>query len=577
MTRETKTKPKPKAKKAAAAPKPTVAGAIKSLADLMKASEIPRPLQYAPELAWIFALRFLDECETREATEAEAQGMPFTPTLAAPFRWQDWAAPDAPTRSGKKSRVAKFVQQSLLPVLKALKNKPNATPRQRVVSEIVSGVEHSRIEPEANLLEVLDTVHELGRETVDESQLFSAATAESPLAQVFDGLLLKMGGKLQDGAQFFTPPAVVHTMVRMLALKAGNAVYDPACGTGGFLVAAAAAMPGGHSAARPAHVLRGRENDAAMYSVALANLLIHGITEPRLLRGGIPSTAAPEPGAHAPDTFDGVLANLSHAAPDEKDALVPDDSRAGVEQMLRHVLQSLHAGSRCALILDDLVLRDTQALVPVKHQLLEECDVHCIVTLPAGMLPSADPTVRTNLVFLEKGRPTERTWYYALPEPAAGKKIALAASHFEEFFRLLPERPEGERSWTSDLTARCQAAFAQARPDRETANAANARAAALENAMATARETDDTPPDEIHPLEEPRKAALHEAREAEARAVAIENTVYDLRAVNPHRYAADSPGQVDNARVAQLLVTLEDQGREVDGALARLRALLGKE
>jgi len=219
MTRETKNKPKPKAKKAAAAPKLTVAGATRSLADLMKASEIPRPPQYAPELAWIFALRFLDECETREAAEAEAQGVPFTPTLAAPFRWQDWAAPDAPTRSGKKSRVAKFVQQSLLPVLKALKNKPNATPRQKLVSEIVSGVEHSRIEPEANLLEVLDTVHELGRVTVDESQLFSAATAESPLAQVFDGLLLKMGGKVQDGAPFFTPPAVVHAMVRVLAPK----------------------------------------------------------------------------------------------------------------------------------------------------------------------------------------------------------------------------------------------------------------------------------------------------------------------------------------------------------------------
>jgi len=171
---------------------------VKSICDIMRRSNCAGALQYVPELTWILFLRILDEHETRETDEAAALGVPFTPTLVAPFRWRDWAAPKSAMREDKNANVWKFVHEQLLPDLKALKDKPGATSRQKVVSEIMSGVDRSRIESEKNFLDVLDKVHEINSENVDQTHVFT-------LSQVYEGLLLKMGERGNDGGQFFTP------------------------------------------------------------------------------------------------------------------------------------------------------------------------------------------------------------------------------------------------------------------------------------------------------------------------------------------------------------------------------------
>jgi type I restriction enzyme M protein len=56
--------------------------------------------------------------------------------------------------------------------------------------------------------------------------------------------------------------------------------------------------------------------------------------------------------------------------------------------------------------------------------------------------------VKTNLLFFTRGRPTERVWYYDISDIKVGKKTPLTLDRFEEFFRLLPERGEGDRSWS---------------------------------------------------------------------------------------------------------------------------------
>ncbi|MEM4217848.1 MAG: N-6 DNA methylase [Candidatus Methanomethylicaceae archaeon] len=70
------------------------------------------------------------------------------------------------------------------------------------------------------------------------------------------------------------------------------------------------------------------------------------------------------------------------------------------------------------------------------------------MSLPPGAFVNAGAGVKTNLLFFTKGRPTERIWYYDLSDIKVGKKTPLTLAHFEEFFRLLPDRAEGEHSWT---------------------------------------------------------------------------------------------------------------------------------
>src|SRR5512142_109306 len=71
---------------------------IWDVCNILRRSNCASALQYIPELTWILFLRILDEQEAGEAAEAEAVGAPYTPSLQAPYRWQDWAAPDGAKR-----------------------------------------------------------------------------------------------------------------------------------------------------------------------------------------------------------------------------------------------------------------------------------------------------------------------------------------------------------------------------------------------------------------------------------------------------------------------------------------------
>jgi len=171
--------------------------AVKSICDIMRRGNCAGAMQYVPELTWVLFLRILDEKEEREAQEAEVLGISFRPSLEAPFRWRDWAAPpeflpDDETnkrvelQNAPQNAFFNFVNMELLPHLKGLKNRSDASPRQKVISEIMTGVERVRIDTERNFLDVLDKVHELTTEAVDDTHVFT-------LSQVYEGLLLKMG------------------------------------------------------------------------------------------------------------------------------------------------------------------------------------------------------------------------------------------------------------------------------------------------------------------------------------------------------------------------------------------------
>ncbi len=219
--------------------------AIKSICDIMRRSNCAGAMQYVPELTWILFLRILDETEVREADEHEALGIEFKPSLSSPYRWQDWAAPfnekinvsqnghklgwkRKELTDGPMGDYFTFVNQELIPHLRGLESMPNAAPRQKVISEIMSGIERVRIDTERNLLDVLDKVHEISVHTIDPTHIFS-------LSQVYEGLLLKMGEKNNDGGQFFTPREIIRAMVRTINPVVGETMYDPGCGTGGFL------------------------------------------------------------------------------------------------------------------------------------------------------------------------------------------------------------------------------------------------------------------------------------------------------------------------------------------------------
>ncbi len=519
--------------------------AIKGICDIMRRSNCAGALQYVPELTWILFLRILDEREEHERQAAEAVGAEFVPSLEAPYRWRDWAAlpeqnhqacnhqgtKDTKTTKTKTNKpnglggerpggwkraelqrgalgaFFGFVNGELITHLKGLKDRPNATPRQKVISEIFSGIERTRIDTERNLLDVLDKVHEISAATVDPTHVFT-------LSQVYEGLLLKMGEKGNDGGQFFTPREIIRVMVRVVDLRIGETAYDPGCGTGGFLAQAFEHMAWPNHAKITApdqletlkrRTFYEREKDNAIYPIALANLMLHGIDEPHLWHGNTLTGAEIYGGLFqdAPALFDVVLMNPPLGGKGGKEAQTRFAYKTSATQVLflQHVMDSLKPGGRCGIVPDEGVLFRTneQAFVQTKRKLLDDCDLGCIVSLPPGTFVNAGAGVKANLLFFTKGRPTERVWYYDLSDIKVGKKSPLTVGYFEEFFRLLPARADSARSWTVSR------------------------------------------------------------RDIEARN-------FDLKAVNPHRKNAE-----DTRTPEELLAFIEAKGREVAEALARLR------
>jgi type I restriction enzyme M protein len=440
----------------------SVNAVVKQICDIMRRSNCAGAMQYVPELTWILFLRILDEREQREHEEADAVGASFAPSLEAPYRWQDWAAPDGPKRAalqqGTRGSFFDFVNGELLPYLKGLRDHPNATARQKVISQIMYNIERTRIDTEHNLLEVLDKVHAISADAIEQTHVFT-------LSQVYEGLLLKMGEKGNDGGQFFTPREAIRAMVRVVDPKAGETVYDPCCGTGGFLAQAYEYMRehlGNDATAEQIEQLKtstffGREKENLIYPITLANLVLHGIDEPHIWHGNTLTGQEQYGGLFqdAPSQHDVILTNPPFGGKEGQEARTKFAYKTGSTQILflQHVIDSLQSGGRCGIVLDEGVLFRTneRAFVQTKRKLLDECNLWCIVSLPGGVFTAAGAGVKTNLLFFTKGEPTKEIWYYDLSDLKVTKRKPLTLDRFDDFFKLLPKRADSERSWTVPL------------------------------------------------------------------------------------------------------------------------------
>jgi type I restriction enzyme M protein len=186
----TDTRPPRKAK--ILATQQSVDSAIWAICDVMRRGNVTSAKEYVAELTWILFLRILDETEAREEQVAGALGTPYVPSLGTPYRWTDWARPISAradkTETNRRrqlvesgsGKMLEFVNGKLLPYLKKLGKRPDATPRQKVISEVVSGVDRAAIDTETNLLEVLDKVHEISQNDIDPTHVFA-------LSQVYEG------------------------------------------------------------------------------------------------------------------------------------------------------------------------------------------------------------------------------------------------------------------------------------------------------------------------------------------------------------------------------------------------------
>lgn len=552
--------------------------AIWGVCDILRRSNCAGALQYVPELTWILFLRILDETEELEAAKAKAVGAEYRASLDSPFRWRDWAAPEAPERkrltAGTTNAFYDFVNAQLIPHLKGLKSRPNPTPRQVVMSEIMSSVDRTRVDTQRNLLDALDKIHEISLDTVDDTHVFA-------LSQIYEGLLLKMGEKGNDGGQFFTPREVIRAVVEVIAPQVGETVGDPCCGTGGFLAQAYEFMRGrlGEQATGDQiEILKrrtfyGREKENLIYPIALANLVLHGIDEPHLWHGNTLTREEIYGGLYqnAPGQFDVILTNPPFGGKEGEDAQTrfAYKSRATEVLFLQDVLETLKPGGRCAIVLPEGILFQTNqdAFVQTKRRLLDTCDLWCVLSLPGGVFTAAGAGVKTNVLFFTKGGPTTRIWYYDLSAVKVAKKTPFTRQKLEDFFSALPTRADSDRSWTVDIATRRREAAREADTIRATGIEPRTRLKSHQEKLDQLRKA-GAKTEEQTPVKQGLQAIERELREIESKAQSVEYAAFDLKAVNPN-----AKSEEDTRTPAELIELIETKGREVQEILMRLKGL----
>lgn len=607
---------------------------VKAICDVMRRSNCASALQYVPELTWILFLRILDAQEQKESEEAAALGNSYAPALVSPFRWQDWAAPysDKPehpkTSDGKPQgwkrqelfakgdkKLFDFINNELLPHLHGLDidketelPNPNASRKQRIIGRIMTAVERVRVDSETNLRDILDKVHQLHTDNVDDTHFFT-------LSQVYEDLLLKMGEKNSDGGQFFTPREVIRAMVLTMNPETGKTIFDPCCGTGGFLAVAYEYLNqklGEKISSTDIDTLKhdtffGKETENLVFPIALANLVLHGIDQPNLWHGNT-LTNRTTYGAlfeNAPNTFDYIFTNPPFGAKIGKDAQKRYPFETGSTQVLfvQEILSSLSTNGSCAIVLDEGLLFRTNesAFVETKRKLVDESSVWAIISMPGGVFSTAGAGVKTNLLFFTKGKKTEKIWYYDMSHIKVGKKTPMTLAHFgydkngntiddsklpatltvewledenvnEEPFptyaKMLSSKAESRYSWTIDFAARRAEAWEKMQPHKEKVTELREEIIPLKEQLKVFKK-DKKDKSDIEALEENINSKEKEIKEQEAIVSDIDAKVFDLKAVNPNAVV-----KVDTRTTIEVIENIETQSKIVKDAMTKLKILL---
>ncbi|MDO9152316.1 MAG: class I SAM-dependent DNA methyltransferase [Paludibacter sp.] len=279
----------------------------------------------------------------------------------------------------------------------------------------------------------------------------------------FEGLLEKAASEGKKGAgQYFTPRPLIQSMVRLMkpdprslpADRQGKNTFtisDPACGTGGFLVCAYEWLLNECKGAFPREdVKRIRENTyhgqelvARPRRLALMNMYLHGVT-PKIKLG---DTIYNTPGS---DRFDVVLANPpfgtkgANQVPERADFTVETSNKQ--LNFVQHIMSTLKTGGRAAIVLPDNVLFEDKA-GEVFEILMQDCNLHTIIRLPRGTFTPYAQGVKANVIFLQKGLPTEKVWIYDNRSNIEGitkKDRPLTEKHFADFEQYYGTDPNGK-------------------------------------------------------------------------------------------------------------------------------------
>lgn len=426
---------------------------FKNIDDILwKEAGCQSELDYVEQTSWVLFLKYLDDLERERKTKAELTGKEYEYIIGKQYRWEVWAAPK--TKEGKLDHhkalggddLKEFVDNKLFPYLRKFKkDAESANTLEYKIGEIFSELKN-KIQSGYNLREVINLVDQLR---------FRTHAEKHEMSHLYESKIQNMGNAGRNGGEYYTPRPLIKTIVKVVAPKLGETIYDGAVGSAGFLCEAFEYLKEQNKNRSTAQdkilqtkTFYGKEKKSLAYIIGIMNMILHGVEAPNIIHTNTLSENLAD--IQEKDRYDLVLANPPFGGKERPEVQQNFPIKTGetASLFLQHFIKILKAGGKAGVVIKNTFLSNMDnASVALRKKLLEDCNLHTILDLPGGTFTGAG--VKTVVLFFEKGAPTRKIWYYQLNlDRNLGKTNALNENDLAEFVKLQAKKADSENSWT---------------------------------------------------------------------------------------------------------------------------------
>ena len=411
-------------------------------------------LDYAEQSSWILFLKWLDDYEKEKETISVLENKTFIAILEKDYRWSSWAINkkdngDIDFNNIKTGPDLKsFVDNDLFPYLSSFRNKAESiNSLEYKIGEIFSELKN-KLHDGYTLRDVINEVDNLE---------FKSSEQKHELSALYEEKIKNMGNAGRNGGEYYTPRPLIKSIIKVVDPKVGDTIYDGAVGSAGFLVEAFEHISKSKSLTSSELIklqtksFYGAEKKTLAYIIGIMNMILHGIESPNIVHQNTLETNIQE--IQNKDRVDVILANPPFGGK-EKISIqenFPIKTGETAYLFLQHFIKKLKAGGKCGVVIKNTFLSNADnASIALRKQLLEECNLHTVLDLPGGTFIGAG--VKTVVLFFEKGKPTDKVWYYQLNVGRnMGKTNPLNEKDLKEFIEMSKTQELSENSWLVDV------------------------------------------------------------------------------------------------------------------------------
>jgi len=412
-------------------------------------------LDYVEQSSWVLFLKYLDDLEQERLTRAQLSGEKYTRLLDPKFSWSIWAAPK--NKEGKidfnKAQTGDdlrdFVNNKLFPYLAKFKiSAQGPSTLEYKIGEIFSEIKN-KVQSGYALRDILELV---------DSLKFQTSADIHQMSHLYEDKIKNMGNAGRNGGEYYTPRPLIKAIIKVIAPKIGQTIYDGAAGSAGFLCESFVYLQDTKKLT-PTDVetlqtktFYGKEKKSLAFIIGTMNMILHGIDAPNLIHTN--TLAENISDIQDRDRYDVVLANPPFGGKEHAEVQQNFPIRTGETAylFLQHFMKILRAGGSAGIVIKNTFLSNTDnASVAIRKELLENFNLHTILDCPGGTFQGAG--VKTVVLFFKKGEPTKKTWYYQLtPGRNMGKTNPLNEKDLEKFIALQKSFKDSDLSWSVDVS-----------------------------------------------------------------------------------------------------------------------------